>query len=78
MPCQVGRVTPSTLRSTASEDGCTPLELTGQPQLQRFAQFVKPRQHPAFVLERDDLLLEPLEKHLRGAAGKLVPVDGAR
>jgi hypothetical protein len=52
-----------------------PLELAGQPQLQRLAQFVEPHQHPAFVLEADDLLLEPLEEHLRGAAGNLVPVD---
>lgn len=53
-----------------------PLELAGQPHLQRLAQFVEPHQHPAFVLEADDLLLEPLEQRLRCAAGKLVPVDG--
>ena len=43
--------------------------------MQRLAQFVEPDQHPAFVLEADDLLLEPLEEHLRRAAGNLVPVD---
>jgi len=52
-----------------------PLELAGQPQLQRLAQFVEAHQHPAFLLEADDLLLEPLEEHLRGAAGNLIPVD---
>jgi len=43
--------------------------------LQRHTQFVETHQHPAFVLQADDLLLEPLEERLRGAAGKLVPVD---
>jgi hypothetical protein len=51
------------------------LELAGQPQLQRLAQFVEPHQHPAFILEAYDLLLEPLEEPLRGAAGNLVPID---
>lgn len=52
-----------------------PLEIAGQPQLQGLAQFIEPHQHPALVLEADDLLLEPPEEHLRGAAGNLVPID---
>ncbi len=51
-----------------------PLERSGQPQLLRLAECVEPHQHPAFV-EADDLLLEPLETQLCGAAGKLVRVD---
>jgi hypothetical protein len=31
-----------------------PLDLAGQPQLQRLAQFVEAHQHPAFLLEAGD------------------------
>jgi len=52
-----------------------PFEFAGQSQLQRVSQFVEAHQHPAFVLEADDLLLESLEENLRGAAGNLIQVD---
>ena len=52
-----------------------PRDFAGQAQLQRLAQFVEAHQHPAFVLEADDLLLEPLEEQRRGAPGNVLPTD---
>ena len=45
---------------------CEPLELAGEPQLYRLAQFVEAHQHPAQIIELDDPFLEPLEEQRRG------------
>ena len=49
--------------------------LAGQAQLQRLPQLVEAHQHPACVLEADDLLLEPLEEQRRGAPRDVLPAD---
>jgi hypothetical protein len=48
---------------------------TLHPQRQRFAQLIKPHQHPSLFFQPDDFFLEPLEQRWRGALRHLIPVD---